>query len=164
MSEEQLRDQLYASFRHRALLYFTIFDELRKAIGEPQAVEIMVRAIRRRGVEIGQHFRAFAPDNLAGLKDAFLAVIPDGGHMFSARVDRCDEQNLDITLQKCPLRDAWIDAGLDQQDVATMCQIAAAIDEGTFEGAGFSFSADTWAPHCEGCCHLHIQPGPTPPS
>ena len=159
MSEQQLRDQLYASFRHRAMLYYLIFDELRKALDEPQAIEILQRAIRRRGEEVGKQFAPFAPDDLAGLRDAFLKIIPDDGKMFAAKVERCDEQQLDITLQSCPLRDAWLDAGLDQHDVATMCRIAAAIDEGTFAGAGFNFSADTWNPDCEGCCHLHIRPG-----
>ncbi len=159
MSEQELRDQLYASFRHRAMLYYLIFDELRQVLDEPQAIEIMQRAIRRRGVEVGKQFTSFAPNDLAGLRDAFLKIIPDDGRMFSAEVTRCDETGLDITLQTCPLRDAWLESGLDPQDVATMCEIAAAIDEGTFEGAGFAFSADTWAPNCDGCCHLHIQPG-----
>jgi hypothetical protein len=159
MSEEKLREQLYAAFRHRAMLYYLIFDELRQVLDEPQAIQIMKRAIRRRGVEIGQQFVPYAPDDLAGLRDAFLKNIPDEGCMFSADVERCDDQRLDVTLHTCPLRDAWLDAGLDQQDVATMCDIAAAIDEGTFEGAGFGFSADTWSAGSEGCCHLHIEPG-----
>ncbi len=159
MSEQQLREQLYAAFRHRAMLYYLIFDELRSALDEPQAVEIMQRAIRRRGVEVGRKFASFAPNDLAGLRDAFLAVIPDDGRMFSAHVQRCDSQQLDITLQTCPLKDAWQEAGLDDHDVATMCRIAAAIDEGTFEGAGFTFSAETWQRDCDGCCHLHIRPG-----
>ena len=160
MSEQQLRDQLYASFRHRAMLYFLIFDELRQTLDESQAIEIMQRAIRRRGEEMGKQLASFAPHDLAGLRDAFLKLIPDDGRMFAAQVERCDEGQLDVTLRSCPLRDAWLDAGLDQQDVATMCHIAAAIDEGMFTGAGFSFSADTWTPNCEGCCHLHIRPGP----
>ncbi len=159
MSEQDLRDQLYASFRHRAMLYYLIFDELRKVLDEPQAIEIMQRAIRRRGEEVGKQFAPFAPNDLAGLRDAFLKIIPDDGRMFSAQVEHCDQERLDITLQTCPLRDAWLDSGLDPRDVATMCQIAAAIDAGTFEGAGFAFSADTWSPDCDGCCHLHIQPG-----
>jgi predicted ArsR family transcriptional regulator len=159
MSEQRLREQLYASFRHRAMLYYLIFDELRSVLDEQQAIDILQRAIRRRGEDIGKQYAPYAPDDLAGLRDAFLAVIPDEGRMFSALVERCDEQRLDITLQTCPLRDAWQEAGLSDQDVATMCQIAAAIDEGTFEGAGFRFAADTWKPGCEGCCHLHIRPG-----
>lgn len=159
MSEQQLRDQLYAAFRHRAMLYYLIFDELRKVLDEAQAIEIMQRAIRRRGEQIGQQFAPFAPADLAGLKDAFLNVIPDDGRMFTAQVDRCDDQQLDITLQTCPLRDAWLAEGLAPEEVATMCRIAAIIDEGTFVGAGFQFSAETWSPDCEGCCHLHIRPG-----
>lgn len=161
MSEQQLRDQLYASFRHRAMLYYLIFDELRQVLDEPQAIEVLQRAIRRRGEQIGEQFAPFGPNDLAGLRDAFLKNIPDDGCMFSAEVERCDDQQLDITLNTCPLRDAWLEAGIDQQEVVTMCQIAATIDAGTFEGAGFTFSAETWAPDCEGCCHLHIGPGPT---
>ena len=158
MSEQALRDQLYASFKHRAMLYYLIFDELRKALDEPQAVAILQRAIRRRGETVGQQYATFAPDDLAGLRDAFLANIPDAGRMFSAKVECCDTGHLDITLQSCPLRDAWQEAGLSEQDQETMCRIAAAIDAGTFEGAGFAFSADTWRPGGEGCCHLHICP------
>jgi hypothetical protein len=159
MSEQESRSQLYAAFKHRAMLYYLIFDELRQALDEPRAIEIMQRAIRRRGEVVGQKYASFAPHDLTGLRDAFLANIPDDGRMFSARVDRCDEEHLDMTLQTCPLRDAWQEAGLGERDVATMCRIAAAIDEGTFVGAGFGFSADTWQPGSEGCCHLHIRPG-----
>jgi hypothetical protein len=158
MSEQELRDQLYAAFKHRAMLYYLIFDELRRALDEPQAIAILQRAIRRRGEAVGQQYAPFAPDNLTGLRDAFLAHIPDAGRMFSAAVKRCDAGHLDITLQSCPLKDAWQEAGLSDQDVATLCRIAAAIDEGTFEGAGFVFSADTWRPNSDGCCHLHICP------
>ena len=114
MSEQALRDQLYASFKHRAMLYYLIFDELRKALDEPQAIAILQRAIRRRGEVVGQQYAAFAPDDLTGLCDAFLANIPDAGRMFAAKVDRCDADHLDITLQSCPLRDAWQEAGLER--------------------------------------------------
>ncbi|MFO7905245.1 MAG: L-2-amino-thiazoline-4-carboxylic acid hydrolase [Planctomycetota bacterium] len=159
MSEEQLRGQLYGSFRHRARLYYLIFDELRRTLDEPRAIELLQRAIRRRGEEIGQRFAQFAPDDLAGLRDAFLSTVPDEGRMFAPTVDHCDDQRLDITLHSCPLRDAWLDDGLDPEEAATMCRIAAIVDEGTFVGAGFEFSADTWAEHREACCRLHIKPG-----
>ena len=107
MSEQQLREQLYASFRHRAMLYYLIFDELRAALDEQQAIAIMQRAIRRRGEQVGKQFAPFAPGDLAGLRNAFLAAIPDDGRMFSAQVQRCDDQQLDMTLQTCPLKDAW---------------------------------------------------------
>lgn len=159
MSEENLREQLYAAYKHRAILYWLIFDELRNEVGQDKAAEILRRAIYRRGEAIGQKYAEFAPDNFDGLRQAFLDGIPDDGQMFAPEVQRCDTSGLDMRLKNCPLKDAWKEAGLSDEDVATMCQIAAEIDQGTFEGAGFSFSANTWKPGQEGCCNLHVRPG-----
>jgi len=156
---ERLRGELYAAFKNRALMYRHVFDELRKALGEPQATGLMARAIEARGREIGRQFSRYGPADLAGLRDAFIAVVPDEGRMFAPRVQRCDSNALDIALQRCPLKEAWQEAGVPDADVATLCRIAGRVDNGTFEAAGFEFSADTWQPGREGCCHLHIRPG-----
>ena len=148
---ERLRGELYAAFKNRALMYWHVFDELRKALGEPQATSLMARAIEARGREIGRQFARYGPADVAGLRDAFVSGVPDEGRMFARRVDRCDATALDIALQRCPLKEAWQAAGLSEVDV----------DNGTFEAAGFEFSADTWQPGRDGCCHLHIRPGPT---
>ncbi|HUF92091.1 MAG TPA: L-2-amino-thiazoline-4-carboxylic acid hydrolase [Candidatus Limnocylindria bacterium] len=158
-AEERLRAQLYGAFKHRALLYYRIFDEMRRALGEAQASEILSRAIYARGTEIGAAFVRHGPADLAGLREAFVAMIPDEGRMFSADVERCDAGALDITLRRCPLKDAWLEAGVPEAEVATLCRIAGRVDNGTFEAAGFEFWADTWQPGRDGCCHLHIRPG-----
>jgi hypothetical protein len=158
-AEDRLRTQLYGAFKHRALLYYRIFDEMRRTLGQAQATEILSRAIYARGTEIGAAFARHGPADLAGLRDAFLALIPDEGRMFAADVERCDGSALDITLQRCPLKDAWLEAGVPEADVAHLCRIAGRVDNGTFEAAGFEFWADTWQPGREGCCHLHIRPG-----
>ena len=44
-------------------------------------------------------------------------------------------------------------------EVATLCRIAAEIDRGIFEGAGFRFHAETYRPGDAGCCFLHVRPG-----
>jgi hypothetical protein len=157
--EERLRGELYAAFKNRALMYWHVFAELRRALGEPQAAGLLSRAIEARGREIGRQFARFGPADLAGLRDAFVSGIPDGGRMFAPRVDRCDAQALDIQLQRCPLQDAWHEAGVPEADIATLCRIAGRVDNGTFEAAGFEFSAETWQPGREGCCRLHISPG-----
>jgi hypothetical protein len=156
---ERLRGELYAAFKNRALMYWHVFDELRKALGESQAGTLMARAIEARGREIGRQFTRYAPADLAGLRDAFVGGVPDAGRMFAPRVERCDAAALDITLQRCPLKEAWQEAGLAETDIATLCRIAGRVDNGTFEAAGFQFSADTWRPGRDGCCHLHIRPG-----
>jgi hypothetical protein len=119
----------------------------------------MARAIEARGREIGRQFSRYGPADLAGLRDAFVGGVPDDGRMFAPRVDRCDATALDITLQRCPLKEAWQEAGVADADIAALCRIAGRVDNGTFEAAGFEFSADTWQPGRDGCCHLHVRPG-----
>jgi predicted ArsR family transcriptional regulator len=158
-TEEQLRRDLYAAFRNRALLYHHFFETLAAELGETRAAEVMSRAIYARGTAIGRSFARFAPADFEGLRDAFLGFVPDERRMFAPDVTRCDAGGLDIKLQRCPLKDAWREAGLAEADIARLCQIAGRIDNGTFEAAGFEFSADTWQPGRDGCCHLHIRPG-----
>ena len=161
MSDESLRQAVYGAFKNRALMYWHIFRELRAELGEARASEIMGRAIYARGTEVGRQFARFAPGDLGGLRDAFVGGVPDDGRMFAPNVTRCDASGLDIALMRCPLQDAWREAGLADQDIATLCRIAGRVDNGTFESAGFAFSADTWQPGRDGCCHLHIRPPAT---
>ncbi len=157
MSDKELRRQLYDSFKNRAILYYLIYDELRTELGAEKAEEILKRAIYRRGAQKSTKYAPFAPSDLEGLRESFLGGIPDEGQMFQPEVLRCDGEALDIKFHGCPLRDAWLEEGLPEEEVATMCRIAARVDNGTFESAGFDFSADTWQPGGEGCCYLHIR-------
>ncbi|MCC6125867.1 MAG: L-2-amino-thiazoline-4-carboxylic acid hydrolase [Pirellulales bacterium] len=159
MTAENLRRQLYDSFKNRAMIYYALFDELREECGEERAEEVLSRAIYRRGADRGrENFSRFAPNDLEGLLAAFLSGIPDDGRMFQPEVLKSDPAGVDIKFHACPLRDAWREAGLPEAEIATLCRIAARIDNGTFEGAGFQFHADTWQPGGEGCCFLHIRP------
>jgi hypothetical protein len=161
MSEKQLRSQLYGSFKNRAMIYYLIYDELRAELGADRAEELLSRAIYRRGEMHGREkFARFAPKDLTGLKTDFLAGVADDGKMFQPEILRSDADGLDIKFHACPLRDAWLEAGLPDEDAAALCRIASQVDFGTFEGAGFRFTADTWQPGGEGCCYLHIRPGP----
>ena len=118
----------------------------------------MKRAVYKRGLEIGARFARFAPSDMAGLKDAFLAFIPDPEMTFNPQLQSCSAAGIDIELATCPLKDAWRQAGATDEDVVIMTEIAGAVDKGTFEGAGFSFEPDTWRPGRQGCCRLHIRP------
>lgn len=158
MSELQLREQLSAAFKNRAILYYLIFDELRQEMGPERAEALLKRAVYRRGQQIGQQYAEFAPRDFAGLRDKFVAGVPDEGRLFSPSVQRCDQDGLDINLESCPLKAAWEELGLSEADRVTMCRIAGEIDKGTFEAAGFQFDPDTWQPGRSGCCHLHIRP------
>ncbi|MDO8956173.1 MAG: L-2-amino-thiazoline-4-carboxylic acid hydrolase, partial [Deltaproteobacteria bacterium] len=102
MPKQDMRNALYSSFKNRAMMYYHIFDEMRKEIGEEKAEAIMKKAIYKRGLEIGKQLAQYGPDDLEGLKNAFLALDPDEGKMFSAEVLRCDAQGLDIKFHRCP--------------------------------------------------------------
>jgi hypothetical protein len=158
MQENSLRKELYDSFKNRAMIYYLIYDELRKEIGEQKAEEILSRAVYRRGAEKGlECFSKFAPKDFDGLQKAFIGGIPDGGCMFRPELVSNDADGLDINFHGCPLRDAWKEAGLPEEEVAALCRIASRIDYGTFEAAGFQFNADTYQPNGEDCCYLHIR-------
>jgi hypothetical protein len=160
MNEENLRRQLYESFKNRARIYYLIFDELRSECGEERAEEVLGRAVYRRGEEKGREgFAKFGPDDLEGLQKAFLDGIPDEGRMFQPEILHSGTDGLDIQFHACPLRECWQEDGLPPEEIATLCRIAARIDNGTFEAAGFQFHADTWQPGSDGCCRLHIKPG-----
>jgi len=158
MDETDLRERLCQAYKHRARLYYLIFDELRKEVGEEKAKAILKRGIYRRGVEVGQKFARYAPDDMEGLRDAFAVGSDVHQWLFEPEVERCDAEGLDVKHGRCPLKEAWLEDGLSGDETATMCEIAAIVDNGTFEGAGFDFHCDNWKPDGDGCCHLHIRP------
>lgn len=159
LQEEILRKQLYDSYQNRALIYYLIFDELRSELGAKRAEQILSRAIYKRGAQRAAQYAPYAPGDLVGLKEAFVGQLPAGGAFHRPEVVRCDSEALDVKFHGCPLKEAWQGIGLPDEEVATLCRIAAAIDGGTFETAGFELSVQTWQPGHEGCCFLHLRPG-----
>ena len=157
MTQDQLRDQLVASFKNRALVYHLLFEEMSAEFGEAKATEVMKRAIKKRGLQNGAKYARFAPGDLAGLKSAFVGGSPADGTLFEPEVENQTDDALDVKFHRCPLKEAWLEAGLPEEKVAKLCEIAAEVDYGTFESAGFAFRADTYKPGGDGCCHLHIR-------
>lgn len=161
MADDKTRAELYAAFKNRAMLYHHFYEAAKARLGAEAAAEMMKEAIYQRGLEVGRRFAKHGPADMNGIKDAFLDFIPDGGAMFQPEVKRCDAGGVDIKFHRCPLKEAWQEAGLSGEQIATLCHIAGRVDDGAFAAAGFSFSADTWKPGEEGCCFLHIRPGPS---
>ena len=159
MSVEDLRQALVGQMKNRAMMYYYIYKEVSEEVGADKAAAILKRAIYKRGLEVGKMLAGYGPDDLQGLKKAFMEkVVPYDGSMFAPEIISCDAEELNIKFHRCPLKEAYLEAGLSEDETATMLDIAAQVDYGTFEGAGFSFHADTWQPGREGCCHLHGKP------
>ena len=154
MSEETLRQELEASFRNRADLYRLMYTELVAELGLERGEALMLRIVEKRGREVGSgYFKALGPSALA-VGEAFLAVSPDQGRMYPTDVMRRAD-GIEFRVKRCPLKDAWRDAGLHNDAIATLCRVAGAFDKGLFEAAGVQFRNATWsAQRGDGCCHI----------
>lgn len=134
---EQARAETRAAFENRALMYAYFYEELSDELGPERAQELMKRAIHRRGIEVGRKYRAAAHSgDLAEVGAIFCEGSPCAGELFNPSVEDEGEHHIVLGMTSCPLLDAWREAGLDPEELDVMCSIAAAVDEGTFEGAG----------------------------
>lgn len=154
---ERLSRELDSAFRNRADLYRLFLDELTAELGAERAEAIMTRTIEQRGKEVAAAaFAGFGPNDAPAIGEAFLAVSPDGGRMYPADVERSADR-IAFKVKRCPLKDAWIEAGVGQDKLATLCRIAGAFDRGLFEATGIRFDNVTWTPdHGSGCCHIAL--------
>jgi hypothetical protein len=135
---ERAHAETRAAFENRALMYAYLFDELEAELGAERASELMKRAIHRRGVEIGERYRAAAErGDLEEVGRLFVEGSPSGGALFEPAIaEPAEDGRTVLMMTACPLADAWRAAGYDAERVDLLCEIAAAVDEGTFEGAG----------------------------
>lgn len=144
--EEELQAELEASraetraaFENRALALAYIYDELEGELGADRATDIMKRAIFRRGIEVGVKYRdAVAAGDLEEVARLFIEGSPACGEFFEPGVAErtADGERIVLCMTACPLKDAWVKAGYSAEQVDHLCQIASAVDEGTFESAG----------------------------
>jgi hypothetical protein len=153
------RRDLVAQLKNRALIYMEMYDVLSAEVGAARAETLLAEAIFQRGLSAGKALAKHAPDDLEGLKNAFLDSVPGGADLYAPKVLRCDRDHFDMQFHACPLKDAWHEAGLSEEKIATLCRIAGAVDQGLFRGAGFKVENRTWTPGAEGCCALSIQRG-----
>lgn len=134
---DEARAETRAAFENRALMYHYVFEELVQEIGLEQAVALMKRAIRRRGLEIGAKYReAVDAGDLETVGRIFCEGSPSGGELFEPGIEDLTEDCLVLRMTACPLVNAWRALGLPDERIDVLCEIAAAVDEGTFEGAG----------------------------
>jgi hypothetical protein len=153
---ERLSRELEAAFRNRADLYRLMFEELSAEFGREKAEAVMVKAITRRGQEVAQQaFAPFGPHDAIRIGEAFLSVSPDGGRMYPTDVERRDD-GITFAVKRCPLKDAWREAGVSDEDLVVLCRVAGAFDRGLFEATGVRFDNITWTPGRSGCCTIAL--------
>ena len=130
---------------------------MRRELGAARAEAVLARAIERRGAEVGRALFGGlddpTPEEVAG---AFLAQSPADGRIFPHTARPTEDGGIEIAVHRCPLKDAWVEAGLGDDDLATICRIAGRFDDGCFGAAGIGFRAETWKPGHAGCCTLRL--------
>src|SRR5512141_725237 len=100
---EQARRETRAAFENRALMYYYIFDELATEIGRDRAVDVMKRAIRRRGVEVGRKYAAAAKaGDLDEVARIFCETSPCQGTLFEPGVEERGEGRVVLRMEACP--------------------------------------------------------------
>ena len=155
VTEYNLQSALHDANNERALIYLDIFREIRERHGEKEAIDIIRAALETRGRAFGKTLKKYAPRDFRGLCDAF-AYVPDGGKMFEPQEVRCDADGLELKMRKCPLKEAWQNAGITERELGLLLHCASAMDVGTMDEAGFQLDIRTWEPGEKGCCSLRI--------
>lgn len=136
-SRQETRD----AFENRAQMYWSIYDEMSAEVGAERATTIMKQAVYRRGLEVGRKYRASAESgDLAAVGAIFCDGSPSQGALFTPGIEALEDGRLVLKMESCPLIDAWRKLGLTPEAVDRMCDISAAVDEGTFAGAGLSLT------------------------
>ena len=156
---ETLRRELASAFANRADLYRLMLAALTRELGRERAETLMTEVLEERGREVAaQLFRDMTPDPQA-IADRFLSVSPDGGRLYPNAVER-GEGFCTIRVHSCPLKTAWVEAGLDDGEIADLCRLAGAFDKGLFEAAGVRFANQTWTrERGGGCCWITLGEG-----
>jgi hypothetical protein len=138
---DKSRAETRAAFSNRALIYGAIFDELSWEIGDERAADIMKRAIFARGREVGKKYRPAARrGDLEEVGRIFVEGSPCGGALFTPGIEEQSEGRIVLRMATCPLKEAWVAEGRSPEQVDLLCEIAAAVDEGTFDSAGLELT------------------------
>lgn len=135
------RAETRAAFETRAQFYAYLYEELVASLGKAEAIELMKRAIYSRGLEVGRKYQAaVAAADLIEVGSIFCTGSPCDGGLFHPGIEESSPGHIVLRMTSCPLVDAWRAMDLPAEEVNTLCEIAAAVDEGTFEGAGLDLT------------------------
>lgn len=157
---ERLRTELESAFRNRGDLYRLMLDALEAELGADRAETVLTDVVEARGREVAAAaFSGFGPCDAVAVGQAFLAASPDCGRMYPADVEQAEDR-IAFQVRRCPLKDAWRDAGLPEKRIAQLCRIAGGFDRGLFEAVGLTFQNRTWSPGAsDGCCWIELSNG-----
>jgi L-2-amino-thiazoline-4-carboxylic acid hydrolase len=155
-SAQTLRRELADAFKNRAHFYRLMLHVLTERHGAAEAEAVLAEACLRRGREVAPLLFKDVPAEPEAVARRFLSVSPDGGDLYPHDAQG-GPGRFTIAVHSCPLKDAWMEAGIPAGQVAQLCRIAGAFDRGLFEAAGVGFENSTWSEaRGGGCCRITL--------
>ena len=138
--------------KNRAKIYIHIYRELSKEVGREKTIEILKRALYARGREKGLQLGArIAKPDLHELAVAFMEGSADMD-AFGHEIVQEHSNYVLLRLNRCPLVEAWKEAGLTPDEQKDLCDIACQVDFGKFETAGYKLGFNCRiADNCKSC-------------
>ena len=147
---------LLNEIRNRARIYVRIYRELSNEIGQEKATDVLKRALYARGREKGLELAAkIGEPDLHKLANAFMEGKADMD-AFGHEIVREQPDAVLLRLNRCPLVEAWTEAGLSPEERRTLCDIAYQVDFGKFEAAGYKLAFNCRIADADGSCDLHV--------
>ena len=131
---------LLNELKNRARIYVHIYRELSKEVGKEKAAEILKRALYERGREKGLLLAArLGEPDLHKMAVSFVEGEMDMD-AFGHEIVQEHSDYILLRLNRCPLVDAWKEAGITSEEQKALCDIAYQIDFGKFEAAGYKLA------------------------
>ena len=133
------KDDIRAAHKKRAIIYYHMNNTLSDELGSDRATELMKKAIFKHGSDVAAHYPQAAQD---GDVNAIAGqwALPDkaGTEVFGQEAEVIDENSVRLIIRNCPLVEAWREYGISPKKIDCLCDIANAVDVGTFDAMGFN--------------------------
>lgn len=159
MEKELLKETKNAN-KNRAAIYYYLYQQLTDDLGEEKGTEILKKALYCRGSAHGKE--KYPPSALAGnleeVANTFCQKTMVKEYLFNPTAVEKDETHLLLKMDRCPLIEQWEEMNLSPEEISKLCEIARAIDYGTFEGAlGLKLSFKKVMGEKDNCCLLYVE-------
>lgn len=136
-NEPGIRNPLIVAIRelleHRALWLYFLCDEAKKTGADPAA--FAPGAVQRCGMYQGKGLvEKGGTTGLTGLKKTLFSKFAQW--VFEMKIQRCDDDHLDIDFHYCPLVKAWQKQGCSDEEISCLCDWAMCGDRGIGKSYG----------------------------
>ena len=147
---QAIREQL----EHRALWMYLLCDEAKKKGLAPE--EYAPAAIKRCGIYQGNLLvkKGGMGQSLKGLKKALFGKAAQ--LVFEMKIQRCDDDHLDIDFHYCPLVKAWQKQGCSDEEIRCLCDHAMCGDRGIAESFGCELDLPKTIANGDGKCEIRF--------